>query len=98
MSHDLNYQISNIKNNLIRPTYAEIDLAAARHNIKRIREIVGPQVKVLSMVKAEAYGHGLRAIAQTAIEAGASALGFATLSEALTLKDASLKIPLMVFG
>jgi alanine racemase len=73
--------------NLSRPTYAEIDLAAARHNIERICEIVGPQVKVLSMVKAEAYGHGMRAIAQTAIEAGAWALGFATLSEALMLKN-----------
>ncbi len=70
-----------------RPTWAEIDLAATRHNIQRICEIVGPQVKVLSMVKAEAYGHGMRAIAQTAIEAGAAALGFATLSEALMLKN-----------
>jgi alanine racemase len=73
--------------NLTRPTFAEIDLVATRHNIKRICEIVGPRVKVLSMVKAEAYGHGMRAIAQTAIEAGASALGFATLSEALMLKN-----------
>jgi alanine racemase len=72
--------------NLPRPTYAEIDLAATRHNIHRICQIVGPRVKVLSMVKAEAYGHGMRAIAATAIEAGASALGFATLSEALMLK------------
>jgi alanine racemase len=84
--------------NLPRPTFAEIDLAATRHNIQRICEIVGPKVKVLSMVKAEAYGHGMRAIARTAIEAGAAALGFATLSEALMLKDESFNVPLLVLG
>jgi alanine racemase len=72
---------------LTRPTWAEIDLAAVRHNVRRIRAIVGPQVKVLAMVKAEAYGHGLQAIAAAAVEAGASMLGLATLSEALALLD-----------
>ncbi len=73
--------------NLPRPTWAEIDLSASFHNIRRICEIVGPKVKVLAMIKAEAYGHGMKAIARVAEKAGASMLGFATLSEALTLND-----------
>lgn len=81
-----------------RPTWAEIDLTASEHNIRRICKIVGPQVKVLSMVKAEAYGHGLKAIAQTAEKAGASMLGFASLSEALSLAPRDVSIPRLVVG
>jgi len=81
-----------------RPTWAEIDLSASYHNIRRICDIVGPQVKVLSMVKAEAYGHGLKAISQTAEKAGASMLGFASLSETLTLEPSDVSIPKLVVG
>jgi Alr-MurF fusion protein len=83
--------------NLPRPTWAEIDLAASEYNIRRIREIVGPRVKVLAMVKAEAYGHGMAGIARAAERAGASMLGVATLSEALTLNGAS-SLPKLVVG
>ena len=81
-----------------RPTWAEIDLAASYYNLRRIRDIVGPSVKVLSMVKAEAYGHGLKAIAQIAEKAGASMLGFASLSEALTLGPGEASLPRLVVG
>jgi len=81
-----------------RPTWAEIDLSASFHNIRRICEIVGPHVKVLSMVKAEAYGHGLKPIAQTAEKAGASMLGFASLSEALSLEPRDVSLPKLVVG
>ena len=84
--------------NLPRPTYAEIDLAASRHNIRRICEIVGPKVKVLSMVKAEAYGHGMQAIARVAQESGVSMLGFATLSEAMSLDDHIVTLPKLIVG
>jgi alanine racemase len=81
-----------------RPTWAEIDLTASYHNIHRICEMVGPRVKVLSMVKAEAYGHGLKAISQTAEKAGASMLGFASLSEALLLEPGDVSTPKLVVG
>ena len=42
----------------MRPTRAEIDLAAIRHNIGQIRNHVGPQTKLIAVVKANAYGHG----------------------------------------
>jgi alanine racemase len=82
---------------LPRPTWAEIDLAASKYNIRRICEIVGPQVKVLAMVKAEAYGHGMAGIARAAEQAGASMLGVATLSEALALNRTSA-LPKLVVG
>jgi Alr-MurF fusion protein len=70
-----------------RPTWAEIDLLASEYNIRRIRSLLAPDVKVLAMIKAEAYGHGMAGIARAAERAGAALLGFASLSEALSLND-----------
>src|SRR5512147_614018 len=82
---------------LPRPTWAEIDLSASAHNVRRIGEIVGPQVKVLAMVKAEAYGHGMAGVARAAELAGAAMLGVATLSEAVALDEVST-LPKLVVG
>ena len=71
-----------------RPTWAEIDLSASVYNIRCIRSLLAPNVKVLAMIKAEAYGHGMAGIARAAERAGASLLGFASLSEALALTEA----------
>ena len=97
MSEPIQNQKPKIKNPP-RPTWAEIDLTASEYNIRRICEMVGPKVKVLSMVKAEAYGHGLKAIAQTAEKAGTSIMGFASLSEALLLEPRDVSIPKLVVG
>ena len=45
-------------------TYAEIDLAAIRHNFDQLKAKLQPGVKVLSIVKADAYGHGAVAVAE----------------------------------
>lgn len=80
-----------------RPTWAEIDLNASVYNIRRIRSLLAPNVKVLAMIKAEAYGHGMAGIARAAERAGASMLGFASLSEALSLYEAR-SLPRLVVG
>jgi alanine racemase len=80
-----------------RPTWAEIDLLASEYNIRRIHSLLAPNVKVLAMIKAEAYGHGLAGIARAAERAGVSTLGFASLSEALSLDEAR-SLPRLVVG
>ena len=80
-----------------RPAWAEIDLSASVYNIRRIRSLLAPNVKVLAMVKAEAYGHGMAGVARAAERAGASLLGFASLSEALALNEAR-SLPRLVVG
>ncbi len=80
-----------------RPTWAEIDLLASEYNIRRIRSLLAPNVKVLAMIKAEAYGHGMAGVARAAERAGASLLGFASLSEALSLDEAR-SLPRLVVG
>ena len=80
-----------------RPAWAEIDLSASVYNIRRIRSLLAPNVKVLAMVKAEAYGHGMAGVARAAERAGASLLGLAPLSEALALNEAR-SLPRLVVG
>ncbi|GAB2615384.1 alanine racemase [Pseudactinotalea suaedae] len=69
------------------PARATVDLAAIRANVQRLREYAGA-AEVMSVVKADAYGHGLVPVARAAREAGASWLGVAQLSEALALRGA----------
>jgi alanine racemase len=97
----MNESISNQKSgirHLPRPTWAEIDLNASVYNIRRIRSLLAPNVKVLAMIKAEAYGHGMAGIARAAERAGAAMLGFASLSEALSLGDVARSLPHLVVG
>ena len=72
------------------PARAEIvvDLAAVRHNVRRLRELVGPDVAMMTVVKADGYGHGMVPVARAAREAGAQWLGVATIDEALALRAA----------
>ena len=63
-----------------------VDLAAVRHNVRRLAAEVGPDVALMVVVKADAYGHGLLPVARAAREAGAPWLGVATLDEALALR------------
>jgi alanine racemase len=73
---------------MTRPSPAEIvvDVAAIRHNVRRLREIVGPDVAMMTVVKGDGYGHGLAAAARAARDAGATWLGVATLEEARTVR------------
>jgi alanine racemase len=63
-----------------------VDVAAVRHNVRRLADFTG--TPVMAVVKADAYGHGMVPCARAAREAGATWLGVATLDEALTLRDA----------
>ncbi|MEV0288300.1 alanine racemase [Kribbella sp. NPDC050820] len=72
-----------------RPVRAEavVDLAAIRHNVTTLRaRAAGAQL--MTVVKADGYGHGMVQVAQAAREAGADWIGAAVLEEALALRDA----------
>lgn len=65
-----------------------VDLAAIRHNARRLREIAG--VPLIAVVKADGYGHGMVEVAQAALEGGADLLAAATPEEALRLRAAGI--------
>ncbi|HET9111708.1 MAG TPA: alanine racemase [Ktedonobacterales bacterium] len=81
-----------------RPTWLEIDLGAIARNTQLAKRIVGPAVKVLVSLKADAYGHGALRVARVALRNGAEWLGVATVSEARPLREAGVEAPILVFG
>jgi alanine racemase len=78
-----------------RPTFCQVDLTALRWNLSQIRTKVGPLVKILAMVKANAYGHGAPEVAK-ALTHGTYAFGVATLEEAVELRRAGIRQPVLV--
>ncbi|MBD8044038.1 alanine racemase [Arthrobacter sp. Sa2BUA2] len=75
---------------------AVVDLAAIRHNIRHLAELVKP-ARLMAVVKADAYGHGALEVARTAVDAGAAWLGTAHISEALALRTGGISAPLMAW-
>lgn len=74
--------------------WAEVDLSAIRHNVEAVRAVVGRGVELMPVVKADAYGHGMMEVADTALRTGLHWLGVATVAEGVALRlrfpDASL--------
>jgi alanine racemase len=81
-----------------RPTACFVDLDALVWNFRQIRSKVGPQVKVLSVVKANGYGHGARAVAKALAGEGSDAFGVATLEEGIELRQAGIHAPILVLA
>jgi Alr-MurF fusion protein len=81
-----------------RPTWLEIDLSAIGRNTQLVTALVGPDVRVLVSLKADAYGHGALRVARTVLRNGAAWLGVATISEAVPLREAGIDAPILIFG
>ncbi len=81
-----------------RPAWTEIDLGKLRRNLQLIRRDLPRAVKLLAVVKDEAYGHGALEVARIAVEEGAWGFGLSTLEEAMTLRDAGITAPLLLLG
>nr|WP_320027192.1 alanine racemase [uncultured Acetobacterium sp.] len=82
----------------LRPTWVEIDLDALTSNYEEIRRIVGPDIKILGVVKADAYGHGSLECARTLCDAGADMLAVAFIDEAIALRQGGITEPILLLG
>ena len=83
---------------ILRDTVVEVDLRAIGANMDAICQMVGPDVAVMPVVKANAYGLGAVGVAPTLMEHGARYLAVATLSEAIELREAYADYPLFILG
>ena len=83
---------------ILRDTQIVIDLSRIAKNIKLIKNMIGPDVALMAVVKANAYGLGALPIAPIIIENGAEYLAVATLSEAVQLKEAYPQYPVFILG
>ena len=77
-------------------TWLEINLGIIKHNILAIAAMT--QTKVMAVIKANGYGHGVLAVAKAATEVGVTWLGVARMEEALNLRKAGITANIMVLG
>lgn len=81
----------------LRPTWVEVNLDAIRHNVAELRRMA-PNSQFMAVVKADGYGHGALQVARTALEAGATWLGVATVEEGVELRRNGVVASTLVFG
>ncbi len=82
----------------LKRTWAEIDLDALAHNYGRLRQHIGPKVRFLGVVKADAYGHGAVQVARTLQELGADYLAVSSIDEAMELRANGVTMPVLILG
>src|SRR5436853_3467795 len=78
-----------------RPTVAEIDLGAIRSNV---RALTPERAELMTVVKADAYGHGAVPVARAALESGATWLGVALVEEGIELREAGIDARILVLS
>ncbi len=81
-----------------RPTWAEVNLDNLEHNFKQVKKLLAPKTKIMVTVKADAYGHGLIPVAKRLRSCGVDYLGVASLDEGIRLKEAGIKLPILILG
>ncbi|MBQ8160669.1 MAG: alanine racemase [Clostridia bacterium] len=75
-----------------------IDLDCVRYAVRSTQELVPKGTRLMAVVKADAYGHGARQVAYTALEMGATDLAVATVEEGLELRNASIQAPILILS
>ena len=82
----------------MRSTVIKTDIGAFKRNIVKILTFIGSGVKLIAVVKAEAYGHGLTPCGRAALEAGADMLAVAYIDEGIVLRDAGINSPILILS
>lgn len=96
MNNSINHPVISV-DEIIRPTHLEIDLKILAENYRRIKQHVAP-AKMMPILKANAYGHGLVRVAQLMQDLKADYIGVAVLEEGILLREQGIKIPILVLG
>jgi alanine racemase len=78
--------------------WIEISGKALVHNLAEFRRLVGPEKKIMAVVKANAYGHGILPTARIVAANGANWLGVHSVEEGRALREAGIALPILVLG
>ena len=81
-----------------RPVWAEVNANNIKDNLRFIRTLISKSTKIMAVVKANGYGHGVLKVAKAAIEAGVERLGVASVEEALELINYDIKVPIQLLS
>lgn len=84
--------------NVHRDAWVEVNLEYLAQNVKIIKNLLNKNVKLLAVVKADAYGHGAVMVAPTMLASGVDMLGVASIDEGLSLRDANINCEILVLG
>jgi alanine racemase len=84
-------------NGVVRPTLVEVNLTRLTENLRLIRQQVAP-AKIMTILKANAYGHGMVEVARHVVSHGADYLGVAVLEEGILLREKGITAPILVLG
>jgi len=87
-----------LNENLKYRSWVEVDLGHFAANWAEMKRLVGPGVKILQVVKADAYGHGAIEISNAALRNGASALGVANADEGVQLRVSGITAPVLILS
>lgn len=79
-------------------TWIEINKKALQGNIQQFQELIGDKIKLMAVVKANAYGHGLNETAKIAVGSGVPWLGVDSVDEAIEIRKAGIKAPILILG
>lgn len=82
----------------MKRTWTEVDFDKLAHNYHALRGLAPAGTKYLGLVKADAYGHGAVPVAKKLEELGADYLGVACLDEAIEVREAGVKTPILILG
>lgn len=81
-----------------RLTWVEVDYSAIANNVRLLKQMVGKNVTLMAVIKADAYGHGAVMTARTALANGAEYLGVSSVQEALVLRDSGITSPILAMN
>lgn len=84
--------------NIHRDSWVEVNLEYLAQNVKFLKSLCKEGVKLLAVVKADAYGHGAVMCAPTMLASGVDMLGVASIDEGLNLRDANIYCDILVLG
>jgi len=87
-----------MKSHLSHRCWVEVDGRALRHNFKLLRGLVPKTTKVMAVVKANAYGHGLVPMARELEAIGTDWLGVANVAEGSWLREAGIRLPILLLS
>jgi alanine racemase len=78
------------------PCWIDVDLDAIAANVRALRQVIGPRVRLVAVVKAQAYGLGAEMVARTVLAAGADGLAVARVHEGVRLRRQGIRAPVLL--
>ena len=79
-------------------SWIEISRSALEHNVRTFRRLIGKDVELYAVVKANAYGHGMQLVAPVLLAAGVDGLAVHTVGEGIRLRQQGIQVPVLVLG